>query len=81
MDIVAHRGASFDALENTLSAFQLAWQQGADAIEGDFRLTADGQIVCLHDGDTGRMTGQHLVVAASSYATLRQALGQENQSG
>jgi glycerophosphoryl diester phosphodiesterase len=47
--IVAHRGASKTAPENTLPAFELAWQQGADAIEGDFRMTADKQIVCFHD--------------------------------
>ena len=47
--IVAHRGASHDAPENTLEAFDLAWQQGADIIEGDFQLTADGEIVCYHD--------------------------------
>lgn len=47
--IVAHRGASFDAPENTLAAFKLAWDQEADAIEGDFSLTADGAIVCSHD--------------------------------
>ena len=34
--IVAHRGASYDAPENTLAAFQLAWERGADAIEGEF---------------------------------------------
>src|SRR5687768_18266555 len=39
--IVAHRGASFDAPENTLAAFCLAWQQNADAIEGDFRLRSE----------------------------------------
>jgi glycerophosphoryl diester phosphodiesterase len=43
--IVAHRGASHDAPENTLPAFELAWKQGADAIEGDFHLTADGKII------------------------------------
>jgi len=43
--IVAHRGSSFEAPENTLPAFRLAWEQGADAIEGDFLLTKDGQIV------------------------------------
>jgi len=47
--IVAHRGASRDAPENTLPAFELAWQQGADAIEGDFHLTRDGEIVCIHN--------------------------------
>ena len=47
--IVAHRGAHKQALENTLKAFDLAWKQGADAIEGDFHLTSDHQIVCYHD--------------------------------
>lgn len=54
--IVAHRGASFDAPENTLAAFRLAWEQKADAIEGDFYLTRDGRIVCLHD-KTFKRTG------------------------
>ena len=38
VEIVAHRGASFDAPENTIAAFKLAWLQGADGIEGDFYL-------------------------------------------
>tara|TARA_R110002072_G_scaffold303109_1_gene493934 strand:- start:19423 stop:20235 length:813 start_codon:yes stop_codon:yes gene_type:complete len=53
--IVAHRGASHDAPENTLAAFRLAWEQNADAIEGDFYLTRDRQIVCLHDRTTKRV--------------------------
>jgi len=69
--IVAHRGASHDAPENTLAAFQLAWEQGADAIEGDFHLTADGEIVCIHDRDTARTAGEQLVVAQSSLEELR----------
>jgi len=55
--IIAHRGASGHAPENTLAAFRLAWEQGADGIEGDFHLTKDGHIVCLHDADTKRTTG------------------------
>ncbi|MEM9588439.1 MAG: glycerophosphodiester phosphodiesterase, partial [Planctomycetota bacterium] len=55
--IVAHRGASADAPENTLAAFQLAWEQGADAIEGDFYLSADHRIVALHDTSTKRTSG------------------------
>ena len=53
--IVAHRGASYDAPENTLAAFRLAWDQDADAIEGDFYLTRDRQIVCIHDRTTKRV--------------------------
>lgn len=69
--IVAHRGASEDAPENTLPAFELAWKQGADAIEGDFRLTSDGHIVCIHDEDTKKVAGQKLLVHKSSLAKLR----------
>lgn len=58
--IVAHRGASYDAPENTQAAFRLAWEQGADAIEGDFYLTQDGRIACIHDADTKRVTGDQV---------------------
>jgi glycerophosphoryl diester phosphodiesterase len=69
--VIAHRGASYDAPENTLVAFRLAWQQGADGIEGDFYLTADGEIVCLHDADTGRTGDRKLSVGESTLAELR----------
>lgn len=69
--IVAHRGSSHEAPENTLAAFKLAWEQGADAVEGDFLLTKDNQIVCFHDKDTKRLTGQKLVVAQTSFANLQ----------
>ena len=55
--IVAHRGASSDAPENTLAAFKLGFDQGADAIEGDFRMTLDGRIVAMHDRRLERTTG------------------------
>lgn len=69
--IVAHRGASGDAPENTLPAFRLAWEQRADAIEGDFRLTKDGRIVCIHDKDTKRVANTNLVVRNATLAELR----------
>ncbi|MFP6882545.1 MAG: glycerophosphodiester phosphodiesterase [Roseibacillus sp.] len=69
--LVAHRGASKDAPENTLPAFELAWKQGADAIEGDFYLTKDGKIVCFHDGDTMKITGKKLVIKESTLAELQ----------
>jgi glycerophosphoryl diester phosphodiesterase len=69
--ITAHRGASHDAPENTLAAFRLAWEQGADAIEADFRLSADGQIICVHDADTERVAGIRRVVAETPLAGLR----------
>ncbi|MGD7654055.1 MAG: glycerophosphodiester phosphodiesterase [Verrucomicrobiales bacterium] len=69
--IVAHRGASHDAPENTLPSFKLAWRKHADAIEGDFYLTDDGRIVCIHDKDTKRVAGKKLTISESPLATLR----------
>ncbi len=69
--IVAHRGASADAPENTLAAFRLGWEQNADAIEGDFFLTSDKQIVAIHDSDTQRTAGVAGDVRKKSSAELR----------
>lgn len=70
--IVAHRGASRDAPENTIPAFELAWKQGADAVEGDFHLTRDGEIVCIHNKTTQKVAGLDLVVAESTLHDLKQ---------
>ena len=70
--LIAHRGASREAPENTLAAFGLAWQQGADGIEADFRLTRDGRVVCLHDASTGRTAGVDMAVAEASLDELKQ---------
>lgn len=70
-EIVAHRGASHDAPENTLAAFELAWEQDADAIEGDFYITSDEHIICMHDRTTGRTADRDLPVAESTLAELR----------
>jgi glycerophosphoryl diester phosphodiesterase len=67
---VAHRGAFAGAPENTLPAFELAWAYGADAIEGDFHLTADGKIVCIHDDDTEYAAGVMCVVRKSMLTEL-----------
>jgi glycerophosphoryl diester phosphodiesterase len=69
--IIAHRGASHDAPENTMSAFRLAVEQGADGFEGDFFLTQDGQIICLHDKDTERVAGKKLPVTQTPFDELR----------
>lgn len=69
--LIAHRGASREAPENTLAAFNLAWQQGADGIEADFRLTGDGRVVCLHDATTGRTAGVDMGVAEASCDELQ----------
>jgi glycerophosphoryl diester phosphodiesterase len=54
--VFAHRGASAHAPENTLVAFQLAFEQGAPAIEFDVKLTADGRVVVIHDATVDRTT-------------------------
>jgi glycerophosphoryl diester phosphodiesterase len=69
--IIAHRGASADAPENTLSAFRLAWEQEADGIEGDFRLSSDGRIVCIHDEDTSLVAGVPHTVRDTPLAVLQ----------
>ena len=69
--IFAHRGASAHAPENTLAAFELALAQGADGIELDVKLSADGHVVVIHDPTTDRTTGAHGRVKDLSLAELR----------
>jgi glycerophosphoryl diester phosphodiesterase len=57
MDVIAHRGASAHAPEHTIEAYDLALDQGADALELDVRQTADGTLVVLHDETLLRTTG------------------------
>lgn len=54
VEIVAHRGASVDAPENTLTSMRLAWKQAADAVEFDLWLSKDGKVIVFHDSDTKR---------------------------
>jgi glycerophosphoryl diester phosphodiesterase len=69
--VVAHRGASAGRPENTLEAFQLALDQGADALEMDVQVSADGVPLIIHDPSTGRMGNVDLPVEASSVAALQ----------
>lgn len=69
--IVAHRGESLAAPENTLESFVLAWQRGASCIEGDFHLTADNEIVCMHDDNTKRTCGVDKPIADQTLAELK----------
>lgn len=71
--VIAHRGASAEAPENTLPAFEAAVRQGADAIELDVRLTADGAPVVIHDETLDRTTDRTGPVAAVTLADLRSA--------
>jgi glycerophosphoryl diester phosphodiesterase len=71
--VIAHRGASASAPENTLAAFELAVQQGADAFELDVRLTRDGAPVVIHDATLERTTSLTGLVRARTLAELRMA--------
>ena len=71
VQIIAHRGASHDAPENTLAAVRLAWVQDADAVEVDVHLTRDGRLAVIHDPDTRRTGGAALVVADATLAELQ----------
>jgi glycerophosphoryl diester phosphodiesterase len=69
--IFAHRGARAHAPENTLLAFELAFALGADAIECDVQLTADGALVVIHDASLDRTTSGRGLVARATLAELR----------
>ena len=69
--IVGHRGASAAAPENTLAAFRLGFEQGADLVEGDFRLTGDGHIVAMHDRTLARTTGDPRETGSLSLSEIR----------
>lgn len=71
VEIIAHRGESADAPENTLAAFRLAWERDADAIELDVHLTKDGQPVAIHDSDLKRIAGDLRKIAELSFDELR----------
>jgi glycerophosphoryl diester phosphodiesterase len=69
--VIAHRGASGEAPENTLTGFEAAVQRGADALELDVRLTADGAPVVIHDARLDRTTDRTGPVNAHTLADLR----------
>ncbi|SRR5581483_1781778 len=69
--IFAHRGASAHAPENTLASFELALAQGADAVELDAKLSADGEVVVFHDTTLDRTTDGTGRLAQKTLAELR----------
>lgn len=70
--VVAHRGSSAEKAEHTLGAYVAALEEGADALECDVRLTADGHLVCVHDRDLRRTAQQRGVVSTMELAELEQ---------
>lgn len=69
--IWGHRGASFDAPENTVPAFELARAQGADGVELDAQRCASGEVVVFHDDTLDRTTGASGRVTETSWTDLR----------
>jgi glycerophosphoryl diester phosphodiesterase len=69
--VFAHRGAAAELPENTLPSFRRALELGADALETDVHLTADAEIVALHDPDGTRVAGVARAVRASTLAEVR----------
>jgi glycerophosphoryl diester phosphodiesterase len=69
--IIAHRGASADAPENTLAAFRLAREQGADGVELDVMRCRSGEVVVFHDDDLARLGGRPDAVRALTLDELR----------
>ncbi|MEJ8636030.1 glycerophosphodiester phosphodiesterase [Streptomyces sp. MS2.AVA.5] len=70
IQVVAHRGASEDAPEHTLAAYMKAIDDGADALECDVRLSADGHLVCVHDRRVNRTSNGRGAVSALELADL-----------
>ncbi|WP_062644706.1 glycerophosphodiester phosphodiesterase [Streptomyces maremycinicus] len=70
IQVVAHRGASEEAPEHTLAAYKKAIEDGADALECDVRLTADGHLVCVHDRRVNRTSNGRGAVSALELADL-----------
>lgn len=70
--VIAHRGSSHTLAEHTLAAYRKAIDEGADALECDTRLTADGVLVCVHDRRIDRTSDGRGVVSAKTYAELNE---------
>jgi glycerophosphoryl diester phosphodiesterase len=71
IEIIAHRGASHDAPENTIAAVNLAWRQKADAVEVDVQFSKDGRLVVIHDHTTRRTGEKNKKVSEQTLAELR----------
>jgi glycerophosphoryl diester phosphodiesterase len=69
---IAHRGASFDAPENTVASVKLAWEVGADAAEIDVYLSVDNRVMVIHDKDTRRIcSGENYIIKETPSSLLR----------
>lgn len=71
MKLYGHRGAAAVAPENTVASFAAAMAAGADGVECDVRLTADGHLVVIHDDDVARTTGAEGLVSSMTLEAVR----------
>ena len=69
--VIAHRGASADEPEHTLAAYMEAIKVGADGLECDVRLTADGHLVCVHDRTVQRTSNGRGLVSTLELTELQ----------
>jgi glycerophosphoryl diester phosphodiesterase len=69
--VYAHRGAAAERPENTLASFRRALELGADALETDVHLTADGHIVATHDENALRVTGVNRALRSAKLAEIQ----------
>lgn len=69
--IIAHRGESFLAPENTLASVYLAWKLGASSVEVDVQLTKDNEIIVIHNNNTKRTTNQYNIVKSRTLSELK----------
>lgn len=72
IEIIAHRGYSGKAPENTVAAFKLAWENKADACELDVHLSMDNEMVLIHDYDARKTAGKPLLIEETNAADLLQ---------
>jgi glycerophosphoryl diester phosphodiesterase len=68
--VIAHRGHSARHVENTLEAYRAAVAAGADLVETDARMTADGVVIASHDPDLTRLAGNPAAIATTTSETL-----------
>ena len=71
VEIIAHRGASYDAPENTLASVKLGWKRQADAVEVDVFLSKDNRIVAIHNKNTNHTTGHDGLVKEMKWSELQ----------
>jgi glycerophosphoryl diester phosphodiesterase len=71
--VVGHRGSAAHAPENTMPSFQLGVEQGADAIELDLHVSADGALIVIHDDTLDRTTDQRGPIVERTLAEIREA--------